>query len=384
MFATYMSLVTFATIFATAQYDVAIILAKTKSSASNLIGIIFCNSAFVSAIFLIVILIVMVTHPGGNSFLTESLALTLTMPLAVFLAANYQSLNSWANREKYYRSLAGNRVLQSGAAGIVSIFLAPIMGVYGLIFGQIGGQALSLKLLLSYVVKTDSCIFKSITRKRMIFTARKYSIFPRVNIFLALVNYTYNNGKFLIFTLAFSPTTIGQLYLVYRILGLPASVIGSALSEVLLKEIAEKINNKKVGATHLILRSFFSLFLVAAIPVCILYIYGAEIFRFVFGEAWSGAGTFASILAVGLLFEFSISPLSKLLFVINSNKVFLYWEIFRAFVIYAPILLIASYGNNIGDVGTIWMISLSTTASYLVLLFMVLLLFWRSERGGSN
>lgn len=378
LFATYAAIVSVLTILATAQYDIAIMMPKNKRIAFNLLVFIFINSLIVSALSAAILL--------GMSFVLTDFVFSeqsglvwVLVLLGVLLSANYQAINYWCNRNQYYKRLALNRVGQTSITAISSIALSQTFKSLGLVFGQLTGQLLSFLSLFMYVIKRDKVLLKSVSKKRMLLAVGRYKQYPKVNIPISLVNSTYNNSKFLLLSFIFSNFIIGQLYLVYRVIGLPASVIGNSLSEVLLQKIASnKVSAQNTASYKLIIKSTIVMFGISIVPCVALFMFGEVLFEFMFGSSWASAGKIAAVLSIGLAFEFTVSPLSKLMFVVNKNKEYLIWEVFRAIIIFIPLFVMKAFYDLVA-IDYIWMITTSTAISYLVLLFIVLKVYKNAE-----
>lgn len=371
LFATYAAIVSVLTILATAQYDIAIMMPKSKRIAFNLLVFIFVNSLIVSTLSVAILL--------GLSFVLtdfffseQSRLIWVLVLLGTLLSANYQAINYWCNRNQYYKRLALNRVGQTSITAISSIAHSQALKSLGLVVGQLAGQLFSFISIFIYVVKRDKDLLKIVSKKRILLAVKRYKQYPKVNIPISLINSTYNNSKFLLLSFVFSNLVIGQLYLVYRVIGLPASVIGNSLSEVLLQKIASnKVSEQNNSSYNLIIKSTMVMLVISIIPCVILFMFGEVLFEFVFGSNWTSAGKIAAVLSIGLAFEFTVSPLSKLMFVVNKNKEYLIWEIFRAVIIFIPLFVI-KYFYDLAAIDYIWMITTSTAISYLVLLLIVL------------
>lgn len=378
VFATYAAIVNVITILATAQYDVAIMMPKNRRVAFNLFVFVFINALVVSLLSLVVFL--------GLSFLIDDFVFNnqnkriwFFVSVGVFFSATYQAINYWFNRNQYYKRLAVNRVGQTSVTAITSLVFAQFFKSLGLILGQLTGLVVSFVSILMYLTKRDGVLFKSVSKKRMMLAIKRYNQYPKVNIPISLVNSTYNNSKFLILAFVFSSGTIGQLYLVYRVIGLPASIVGNALSEVMLQRVATNNASKdSISSLKLIVKSILVMSVLSIFPCIFLFLFGECLFELVFGKNWGDAGKMAAVLSIGLAFEFIVAPLSKLMFVINKNKQYLAWEVFRAIIIFLPLFLAKTY-YDVEYISYVWMISFSTAISYIVLLVLVLRSYRNAE-----
>ena len=364
VFTLYIAIVSLISIFATAQYDIAIVLPKSDIKAINLmaLSLLICCIIVVFTMLCIFLFKNIISEQIEQK---ELLNFIYLIPLSVLLMGIYQIFNYWSNRKKYYKIMAINRTTQSLTTASSNVLIG-LLSRSGLIIGQLIGQITSTLLLLKFVYKKDKNLLRSVKIKYINLVSIRYIKFPKVNILLSVINSFYNNSKYIIFGFIFLPNVIGQLYLVYRVLGIPSSIIGASIAEVLLQDISSTKSNNDIQAIYKrIIKTFLVLLFTALLPCLIIFLYGEFIFGFVFGSNWLFAGKIASILIIGIIFEFSISPFCKLFFVFNKNEIYLIWEILRLFIIFTPLCIL--YFFNYDLIYILWTLSYSMAISYLLL-----------------
>ncbi len=364
VFTLYIAIVSLISIFATAQYDIAIVLPKSDIKAINLMALSLLICCIV-VVFTILCIFLFKNILFEQIEQKELLNFIYLIPLSVLLMGIYQIFNYWSNRKKYYKIMAINRTTQSLTTASSNVLIG-LLSRSGLIIGQLIGQITSTLLLLKFVYKKDKNLLRSVKIKYINLVSIRYIKFPKVNILLSVINSFYNNSKYIIFGFIFLPNVIGQLYLVYRVLGIPSSIIGASIAEVLLQDISSTKSNNDIQAIYKrIIKTFLVLLFTALLPCLIIFLYGEFIFGFVFGSNWLFAGKIASILIIGIIFEFSISPFCKLFFVFNKNEIYLIWEILRLFIIFTPLCIL--YFFNYDLIYILWTLSYSMAISYLLL-----------------
>ncbi len=364
VFTLYIAIVSLISIFATAQYDIAIVLPKSDIKAINLMALSLLICCIV-VVFTILCIFLFKNILFEQIEQKELLNFIYLIPLSVLLMGIYQIFNYWSNRKKYYKIMAINRTTQSLTTASSNVLIG-LLSRSGLIIGQLIGQITSTLLLLKFVYKKDKNLLRSVKIKYINLVSIRYIKFPKVNILLSVINSFYNNSKYIIFGFIFLPNVIGQLYLVYRVLGIPSSIIGASIAEVLLQDISSTKDTNDIRAIYKrIIKTFLVLLFTALLPCLIIFLYGEFIFGFVFGSNWLFAGKIASILIIGIIFEFSISPFCKLFFVFNKNEIYLIWEILRLFIIFTPLCIL--YFFNYDLIYILWTLSYSMAISYLLL-----------------
>ncbi|RXI25324.1 oligosaccharide flippase family protein [Aliarcobacter trophiarum] len=364
VFTLYIAIVSLISIFATAQYDIAIVLPKSDIKAINLmaLSLLICCIVVVFTMLCIFLFKNIISEQIEQK---ELLNFIYLIPLSVLLMGIYQIFNYWSNRKKYYKIMAINRTTQSLTTASSNVLIG-LLSRSGLILGQLIGQMTSTLLLLKFVYKKDKNLLRRVKIKYINLVSIRYIKFPKVNILLSVINSFYNNSKYIIFGFIFLPNVIGQLYLVYRVLGIPSSIIGTSIAEVLLQDISSTKSTNDIRAIYKrIIKTFLVLLFTALLPSLIIFLYGEFIFGFVFGNNWLFAGKIASILIIGIIFEFSISPFCKLFFVFDKNEIYLIWEILRLFIIFTPLFIL--YFFNYDLIYILWTLSYSIAISYLLL-----------------
>jgi O-antigen/teichoic acid export membrane protein len=101
---------------------------------------------------------------------------------------------------------------------------------------------------------------------------------------------------------------------------LPVTLVNKAVGQVLYKKFVDKKND----ANYLVKFVFKNIMLLSSsLPVFIaLYIFGSEIFAFVFGANWKLSGALAAIMSPYIFFSFIVSPLSYYFVAFDKNKQF--------------------------------------------------------------
>ena len=104
-------------------------------------------------------------------------------------------------------------------------------------------------------------------------------------------------------------------------LRIPVMLIGASLSQVFSNRIS-KYFNEGVSIMPLFKKTVTSLFLLSIIPFLVIYLFGTELFTFVFGEQWMIAGQLSEIMAPWLMINFIVTPLSTIPLVFNTQRSF--------------------------------------------------------------
>jgi O-antigen/teichoic acid export membrane protein len=87
------------------------------------------------------------------------------------------------------------------------------------------------------------------------------------------------------------------------------------------------------------LKTFRNLSLLGALPFLILFIWGPELFGFVFGEKWAIAGKYAQILTPMFMLKFITNPLSYVFYIFEKQQYNLLGQLVMLVLIFVAILI---------------------------------------------
>lgn len=369
VFGMYMACAGFISIFIALRYDQALVVSDNKKCLDNLfIGCVVIILFF--TLFLLLLVIFAYDEIHNIEFIKSINGWLYLLPFTVLMLGIVNALNARLIWLKKYNGVAKNKVVTTSSNALSS----SILGVGGFAKGGLViGGFISLLCSFSYLVSVNlkNPINRAEIRKSDVINLLvKFKSFPTENLPAGFVNGLYNHGKIIFFSMFLSATFVGYLVLTLRVMQLPLTVIASSISDVLYKSIAEDMNRGNIKALKSrVNKLVIYLSIIGFMPLLVLYLWGDSIFGYVFGEHWRVAGTYASILSLGLYAMFVISPLTKVFWAIEKNNYYLCWEIIRLIVVFVPLFYILK--NNYDEIIVVWCFSLSLFFSY-VLMFVIL------------
>jgi lipopolysaccharide exporter len=305
------SLVAIVSVIGTSRFEFAVMLPAEDGEARQVMRLAMSICATVTALMLVCIAGYDLLVPG--SWRSASFApLFYLAPAAVFLTGLYNVFNFWSTRQRTFMINASARV--SASVGYV------LVGVgYGLLNRSATG--LILASFTSYLVSALVCGHRFILRPALFFleTSRrkvkevykKYRDFAVVNTPHALVDVLVDNGLFFLLAYFFAPTIVGWYAFSFRLLKAPAGLIGSSLYQVLFQRMSAE-NARGADLRPMVIRVYKNLLLFATLPFLAGVLFAPQVFAFVFGSEWKGAGEVARIILPWIFFNFLITPLSFL------------------------------------------------------------------------
>jgi len=317
--AMYTALIAMVAPILTARYVQAIPLPKSEIIAAALFYLclkyIVINAAIIFIIF----------YFFGDDFFKligmQSLAKWwVLLVLGIVSTAFYELLTLWATRAKRYRELSSSQVSLS----IQGVLLKIVLGVFsmqpaGLLVGQFVSQGGGAGGLLRNSYKSLISLRDKIDKSKIRFARRYYWQFPVYRLpseFLAILSV---QAPILMMALLYGDANTGMLSLALSALSLPSSLIGVSISRAYYAEVASLGRKKAKEIKKLTFDVQKKLFMISLPIMVVLVMFSQQLFSFAFGKEWEDAGTYAAILAPYVLFQFTSSPLMKVINVVGSQ-----------------------------------------------------------------
>jgi O-antigen/teichoic acid export membrane protein len=247
-------------------------------------------------------------------------------------------LSRIAIRGKKFKILAFTQVAQQVGVNIIKIgggFLG--LEVSGLFTATIIGRIVRISRLLW---NERWRFFQKHNIERIKNVAIRYKKFPTVTIWATLLNGASEQIPILLFGGLFSAEIVGYYSLSYSILHLPMNLIGNSVGNVFTERAARERNNI-YEMKRIVIGIYKKLLLLGSMGLSFITFYGDIIFPFVFGSNWKEAGLFAQWMSIWLLIQFTLSPLTVILMILEKQGENLFWNIIlflsRISVLFFPI-----------------------------------------------
>jgi O-antigen/teichoic acid export membrane protein len=320
IFGLYIAIVSVLSASTTGKYELAIMLPKRDKDALNIASFSIIMTLMVSLLFAF---IVYIYNTDISSLLhNPNISLWLYfLPISLFLSGIYQILFFWNNRKKEYKLLANSTILQSSSIGITNLALSLLHFLNGLILGNVLGQIITNILFWKKSFQKNNYSYP-ISKLRMLANIRKYYNFPLYSMPMSILNSMSSNIIIYSLSIFFNPLLLGYYYLSQRVLNTPLTIISSSLSSFFFQSVAH-LERKK----HLYLKTFTYSLLVNTALVTPLFLFGAEIFSFIFGSQWQRAGEIAQILSPLLILSSATGSVSTIFPTLLKNEITLIWQI---------------------------------------------------------
>lgn len=227
---------------------------------------------------------------------------------------------NWSIRKNTFRLISRSRIISSLLSNVFKLgFFFLNWGSIGLLIGTVLGYFFaSIGFVKEYLANKKSYLTKP-SKTRQIALVKEYRHFPFINLPHSLSDLGRDLLIAVILVTYFGKEVFGHYAYSLMVLNVPITLIGVSISQVFFNKVSLMINEGK-SIYAFVKKMMTILFLVSLIPFTILYYFSEDIFEIALGEVWRTAGTYSEIMVFYFFFNFLVSPLSQLSFVLNRQK----------------------------------------------------------------
>jgi len=302
------------------RYELAIVLPKSDEEAANIFGLCMVLVAVIS--ITMIPLLFMLQQPIVQFLKAPQLGQFFWLiPPTLLVSGSFLALNYWNTRTKQFKRLSIARIASSvttTGTQLGSGFLGYTAGG-ALVYANIFGQLVSTCVLGIQIMREHLSFFKhTITWKGMVEVFKRYSNFPKFDVWSALINQSSWQVPVLLLSSFFSTTIVGYYSLGMMMVTLPMSLIGGAIAQVFFQRAAMAQHE---GSLAIIFEDAYSFLIkISLFPLLLLTFIGQYLFVMIFGPSWAEAGFYIQILSVWAVFFFISSPISSILSIAGKQK----------------------------------------------------------------
>lgn len=223
VFALYTAIAGIVTMIATGRYELAIILPKKDEDAAHLVLLSLIINICVCFLFFIIVFalnepIIKLLGNYEISFWLYFVSLT------IFLTGAYQIFNYWLNRQKKYKEMSQNRVMQSGITAVTQLGIGFFsMGTNGLIVGIIVGHVVTTALFFRSFCK--QIIHRKFSYTHIKALSKQYIGHPKLLVPSHAISALNNQIPIFFLSSFFGIEAAGFFSLASRSFSLPSSLI---------------------------------------------------------------------------------------------------------------------------------------------------------------
>ena len=317
----------FISVFCCMGFDQAVVLPEKEEDGISLFQLSFFFTLLIAFLTLAMLPLLETYIFSENIKLIKEYIYFI--PLLVLISGLYNSFLAINIRMSNFGSIAFGRVINVifNKSFIIFFSIFYISSVYSLLYGYIIGFV-SIIIILVYSAKNIN-LFN--VENNFINLIKEYKQFP---IFIITNDFLFRGKKaFIAFLIVylFSSEDAGQYAIALMILAIPTTLIGSSLSEVFYKKIANYKGSENNNEFKLLT---LRLFKVTALFLFMFYVligfFSSSLLPHFLGVKWFRAGQFISILSILYFLDLIFAPCKSILKKCNKQY---YISIYQLFVL---------------------------------------------------
>ena len=313
-----------ATVAASLQYEVAIVSAPSEKDAAHL-AVLSMILAIPLSILGGILLYALSRFSLVGFGILPTYAAGL-MILAVAAVALFEILRYWSLRKESFSTISQAVLLRNGGRTISQLILGAL-GTHtgGLLAGEVLGRSIGMSGMLRntwHAVRDFP-----FTRRDAVKVVKEHSRFPLYFFPSSLINQLGTSISLPLIVSLYGATTGGYYSLVSRLLAVPVVLLGTSMADAFHSRAALLKRNDTESVLRLFHHTTAALLAIGIIPALILFLYGEPLFEFIFGDKWRVSGTISSIVAPWFLASFVVSPVTRLVYVLQGQRFKLAYDV---------------------------------------------------------
>ena len=335
VFGVYSTIVSLVALISNGRYCLSIILPKKDEDAQTMVLVSSFLTIIVSVLFLVILFV------SGDRFFNlldiKSLSNYLfILFLSILLIGLYEALFYYELREKKYKVLAVNIIVQAGVVIAARIALG-LMGHtdIGLILSFVLGYTISYVLL---IYTADFSINFDLFKSNVKHLVKRYSNFPRFSLFSDTLYTLSMNLPNVLLNKAFGSAAVGYFSLSDKILGSPIWLITSSVGDVFKQEASEQYRNE--GNCKIVFeKTTKTLFYIGIIPFIMIFALVPPLIPFIFGEIWTPVGEYIRIFSLMYFSSFVVNPTSHMVYIVDKQQYAILFQVVRLISVITAFIL---------------------------------------------
>ncbi len=351
---------------ANGRYELAIMLPEKDEDAINvaalgiLIALCFSITLLIPAIFFND----QITNLLGNQEIGFWLYF---VPFVVLITGLYNVLNYLNTRKKLYKDIAKVNVYKATAMVSVQLGISfSKSGAAGLITGRIISQIVANYRLAKNAQQNYD--IKQIKKSEIKRLTKRYIDFPKFSMWAILANSLAYNLTNVLISAYYTVSTLGFYSLAQRMLGMPASLIGSSIGQVYFQE-ATKEKQETGKAINTFNKTSKKLFILSVAMFTPLYFLLPTVFGVVFGVEWRAAGEYGQIILPFVAMQFVVAAVTTTYSIFERQVISLLWQL--SLLIFSVSSIVASKYLDYSFVEFLYILTALLATHYIALWFIL-------------
>ena len=355
-------IVTFGTV-ASLRFDAAIPLPEADRDAHGLVVLGLCSVLATTAVGFGAVMLFGTSI--SSRFQRPDMAQWLWfVPITAGALGAYLVLNQLAIRQQRFGAIGRRNALHQ-ATVVCTQIAAGAAGVRpgGLILGLTVGQSLGAVSLLRGAKLRCQSAREARTVHNIRALISRFRRFPLVFAPAGLLSTLGLQLPLLLVALLYGSAVAGWLGFTQRVLALPVTLLGAAVAQVFVGELARAARGDPGRVRSLFVSTSRRLAIVGLIVAGPFVVLGPQLFSLVFGSAWLHSGQYAQALAVSLATQLVAAPLSPALVVFERQFAQLMWDGGRLGLTSSVVAISAATDQS--ALFAVWALGISSAACYV-------------------
>lgn len=325
-YAIFVSFLNVAMVGASLRYELAIVSASSEQKAAQLTFAAFLFSLPTSLMAAGMLLLLM--HFSLLGFGALPFYAPVLMTAAVILVGSFSVLRYWFVRQEQFGYVSHATIVQNGVRSVSQVAIGAVGGqLGGLLAGELLGRSFGMSSMFRSAWPRISTHVIPIKFNRFTSVLRENWRFPIYSLPSSLVDSAAANLCVPLVVWCYGSNAGGYFALVQRVLAIPFVLIATSVADVFQARLALYTRNSPDRISRLFRNTAVGLFSIGVLPAILLMLYGESLFHFFFGGKWMLAGRLAAILAPWFLAQFVATPLSRLVFVLEGQRLKLIYDV---------------------------------------------------------
>ena len=376
-FALFASFLNVAMVAVSLRYELGIVAARTQQKAAELA---FAALLFALPVSLIgawvLFLLIRFSILGFNNLPSYT---AMLMAAALVLVAAFYVLRYWFIRQQQFGYISQATVAQNGVRSICQVATGAFgLRLGGLVCGELLGRSVGMTRMFreawpqikAYVFPIDPRGFREVIWEHW--------RFPIYSLPSSLADSLAANICIPLVVRYYGPEAGGYLALVQRVLAVPLVLISASVADAFHGRLALYARHTPDRVVKLFRKTSAALVCLGMIPAALLMLYAEPIFRTLFGSKWAMAGRLAAVVAPLFLAQFVVSPLSRLVWVLEGQRSKLIYDILALTSMVGVFAFSAQHQLSL--VRAVMMLSLTGTLTFVVYYFVLMRIVARYRR----
>jgi len=304
---------------------------------------------------------------------------SILMVIALVFAGAFYVFRYWFVRQEQFNLVTQATVAQSGVRSICQVAIGALgFQVGGLLGGEVIGRCAGMSRMFregwprmrSFVSPIDDKSFREVLRENW--------RFPIYSLPSSLVDTLSANICIPLIVLYYGSEAGGYFALVQRVFAVPLILISASVADVFHGRLALHARETPDRVIRLFRNTSAWLVGVAVIPTVLLLLFAEHLFRIVFGSKWAVAGKLAAVVAPLFFAQFVVSPLSRLVFVLEGQCFKLIYDVLALGSMVGVFLYSARHHFSLMQ--AITTLSLTGTLTFVIYYLVLVRVTWRYRR----